>query len=105
VVSRFSIRRFAVIGFAASAMVAASAGVASAAPASAQATAPSCVHTSVHTGTITKTFKADNTCSSTQRVRFILARHSDSDCYTLAPNQWVSIQVARIAALSRLDSC
>ncbi len=71
----------------------------------AAATAPSCIHTRVDTGTITKSIWAHNTCAGTQRFRFILARHTDSDCYTIAHDGWRGIQVARSAALTRLDSC
>jgi hypothetical protein len=78
---------------------------ADAAPMTAATRAPSCVHTSVHTGTVTKTFRAVNRCSSTERIRFILARHTDSDCYTLSKNEWVSIKTARTAALSGIDLC
>lgn len=69
------------------------------------ATAPSCVHTGVSTGTFTKTFVAHNTCAQTVRVRFILARHSDSDCFTLGHDRWARDTTARTAALARLDSC
>ena len=100
-----SARRLATVGLTTAALVGGGTGFASAVSLTAQEIAPDCVHTSFETGKITKTFKATNTCNSTQRVRFIFARHSDSDCYTLSPGEWHSLQVARTTALSRLDKC
>lgn len=66
---------------------------------------PTCVKASTSTGTVTKTFKMTNNCTYTVRARMILARHTDTDCVTLNPRGWYSIQVARSAALSGVERC
>ena len=60
-------------------------GAAQAAPAdpAAKGTAPKCFHTNASGGGATVTIYYNNTCSSRQRVKFVIARAVDSPCLTV----------------------
>lgn len=60
-------------------------GVANAAPAQPEAKdlAPKCFHTSASGGNATVTIYYNNTCSSQQRVKFVIQRAVDSNCITV----------------------
>ncbi|GAA1775190.1 hypothetical protein [Luedemannella helvata] len=71
---------------------------AAASPAFAGPLAPQCVTTSTSSSGVVTTFLALNNCSYTVKVKFIIAFHVDSGCYTIKPG-------GGLAYLEELNSC
>ena len=84
-------------------------GVANAAPAQPEAKglAPSCVHTSASGGIATVTLSYNNTCSSQQRVKFVIQRAVDSNCITVKAGYKGSYKSGAGTApeLDKVESC